>query len=498
MIRTAITGYKIEMENQPLQIFQPKPLKFSNVEHELIDQEINRFLKCRIIEPVNGTDQNEFISNIFFRPKKDGNIRIILNLKTFNANYLEKQHFKMETLQSAVSAMRPNCFFGSVDLAEAFYSIPIQESDRKYFRFWHHDQKFQSAALIMGLIHSPRVFIKILKPVFAHLRAQGHISSAYIVDSCLQGSTYEKCLKNIHDTIQLMDSLGLTVKLGKSVLKPTQQIAFLGFLLCSITMSVRLPPERCKAVTDLCQEVLTQKRVTIRKFAKLIRKLVATEPGIGYAPLYYKPLEKLKEKELRIHKGNFDSYMMIPDQIVPTIEWWINNVHTSFKLITHGPPKVVLYSDSSTKGWGAFNKTQNTRTGGEWSTEEQKYHINVLELKACQFALKSFCKDLNNSHVQIFMDNTTSCAHITKFGGKSEELNMIAREIWFWFLDRAIHLSAAHVPGVENNVTDEESRTVNDNTEWALTSKVFDAIKNIHPQMSTDLFASRTNHKIDK
>ena len=159
---------------------------------------------------------------------------------------------------------------------------------------------------------------------------------------------------------------------------------------------------------------------------------------------------------------------------------------------------MVLYSDSSTKGWVAFNKTQNTCTCGEWSTEEQKYHINVLELKACQFALKSFCKDLNNSHVQIFMDNTTSCAYITKFGGKAEELNMIAREIWFWCLDRTIHLSAAHVPGVENNEADEESRTVNDDTEWSLTSKVFDAIKNIHPQMSIDLFASCTNHKIDK
>ena len=219
----------------------------------------------------------------------------------------------MKTLQSAVSAMRPNCFFGFVDLAEAFYSIPIQASDRKFFRFWHHDQKFQFAALIMGLTHSPRVFTKILKPVFAHLRARGHISSAYIDDSCLQGSTYEKCLKNIHDTIQLMDSLGLTVKLGKSVLKPTQQIVILGFLLCSITISVRLLPERCKAVIDLCQEVLTTERVTIRKFAKLIGKLVATEPGIGYAPLYYKPLDKLKEKELNIHKGNFDSYMLIPD-----------------------------------------------------------------------------------------------------------------------------------------------------------------------------------------
>lgn len=123
----------------------------------------------------------------------------------------------MEALQSAINAMRKNCFFGSVDLAEAFYSIPIQESDRKFFRFWHRDQKFQFTALIMGLTHSPRVFTKILKPVFAHLRTQGHISSAYIDDSCLQGSIYDKCLQNIYDTIQLMDSLGLSVQLRKSV-----------------------------------------------------------------------------------------------------------------------------------------------------------------------------------------------------------------------------------------------------------------------------------------
>ena len=377
-IRNTISGYKVEMENLPMQVTQPKPLKFSKEEQTLIDLEIDRFIKCGIIEPVVTNDKHEFISNIFFRPKKDGKIRIILNLKNFNTNYLEKQHFKMETLQSAIYAMRPNCWFGSVDLAEAFYSIPILVSDRKFFRFWHDDQKFQFTALIMGLTHSPRVFTKILKPVFAHLRAKGHISSAYIDDSCLQGSTYKTCLQNIHDTIRLMDSLGLTVQLKKSVIEPTQQIVFLGFLLCSVTMSIRLPPERCKAIIDLCQEILHEKRVTIRKFAKLIGKLVATESGIEYAPLYYKPLEKVKEEELNIHKGNFDSFMTIPDKIVPTINWWIDNVHVSFKLISHGPPGIVIYSDSSGKAWGAFNKTHNIRLGGSGQKRNRNVTLTFL------------------------------------------------------------------------------------------------------------------------
>ena len=58
-IRNTITGYKVEMDNQPVQISQPKPLKFSNEEQLLIELETDRFLKCKIIEPITKTDPHE-------------------------------------------------------------------------------------------------------------------------------------------------------------------------------------------------------------------------------------------------------------------------------------------------------------------------------------------------------------------------------------------------------------------------------------------------------
>jgi hypothetical protein len=201
---------------------------------------------------------------------------------------MDKKHFKMETLHSAINAMRHNCFFGSVDLSEAFYSIPILKSDRKYFRFYFNGQKYEFTSLVMGLTTSPRVFTKLLKPVFAKLRAQGHISSAFIDDSCLQGQSYSKCLENINETVKLMDSLGFTVHPTKSVLKPTQVIVFLGFILCSKTMTVRLTHDRCTDIIQLCKSILSIKRCTISYFSKLIGKFVAAEPGVEYAPLYYK------------------------------------------------------------------------------------------------------------------------------------------------------------------------------------------------------------------
>ena len=129
----------------------------------------------------------------------------------------------METLRSAADAMRPGCFFsGLVDLADAYFSIPLKISDRRFFKFYFNGIKYVFTALIMELGTSSRNFTKIMKPVFTTLRAKGFISTAYIDDSCLQGSTFDVCKQNIDTTVALMDSLGLTIHLDKSVLIPTK------------------------------------------------------------------------------------------------------------------------------------------------------------------------------------------------------------------------------------------------------------------------------------
>lgn len=96
------------------------------------------------------------------------------------------------------------------------------------------------------------------------------------------------------------------------------------------------------------------------------------------------------------------------------------------------------------------------------------------------------------------MDNTGSCTYINKFGGKKKELNLLAREIWFWCINRKIHLTAAHIPGKKNIEADKESRSFNSDLEWSLNQNVFEEISNIHIGLSIDLFASRLNHKLPK
>ena len=50
--------------------------------------------------------------------------------------YVDKIHFKMESLKSAVKTMIKDCYFASVDLKATYYSIKIREIDRNFFRFY--------------------------------------------------------------------------------------------------------------------------------------------------------------------------------------------------------------------------------------------------------------------------------------------------------------------------------------------------------------------------
>lgn len=138
-----------------------------------------------------------------------------------------------------------------------------------------------------------------MKPVFATLCKQGHINSTYIDDSLLQSDTFQECLENVFDTLSLLDSLGLTVHPDKSIIVPAQSMEFIGFLINSVDMTVRLTTRKAKEIVELCQSLLRRDTVTIREFSQLIGKLVAAEPGVMYAPIYYKILEIQKDEALK-------------------------------------------------------------------------------------------------------------------------------------------------------------------------------------------------------
>lgn len=489
-----IVGAKIDFVSAVYQNRPCQPIKCSAEDKIKIDNEVEKYLQLGIIEKTSHS-KDEFVSQIFYRPKKSGGTRIILNLKPLNRN-VQYEHFKMEHLNSALNLMTKDCYMASIDLADAYYSVNIHNSYRKYLRFIWNGYLYQFTCLPNGLTSAPRWFTKIMKPIFSRLRNQGLLSVYYLDDCWLSGRSADECKHNVNKTHELLEKAGFLINEKKSSLVPKQSIEFLGFNLNSITMTVNLPLDKRVKIKNLCKDLLSNNINSIRFVSKVIGTLISSLAAVNHGALYYKYLENDKIQALKRSCGNFDTNMTISFNAKLELNWWIENVDNISKPIEIPDYSYLLTTDASHIGWGAVYN--DTSTGGQWSNDEISCHINELELKAIYFGLKSYFSQLTDCHIRIRSDNTTAVTYVNNYGGvKSMKCHALAKQIWNWALNRSIHLSAEHLPGSENILADKASRIFDANTEWSLASSVFNNINNEFGPCKIDLFASRLNAKLN-
>ena len=86
-----------------------------------IDNEVSKLSSMQVIVP-STHEPGENFANLFTVPKSDSSRRTILNLKKLNTS-CSTSHFKMDTIYSALKLVSKNCFFASVDLKDAFFSV---------------------------------------------------------------------------------------------------------------------------------------------------------------------------------------------------------------------------------------------------------------------------------------------------------------------------------------------------------------------------------------
>lgn len=100
----------------------------------------------------------------------------ILNLKELNL-FISPPHIKLEDWRTEIHFMLPGLQMASLDLEDAYFLVL---EHRKFLRFQWKGKIFQFLALPFGLATAPYIFTKLLRPVVAFLRTQGHESVLYL------------------------------------------------------------------------------------------------------------------------------------------------------------------------------------------------------------------------------------------------------------------------------------------------------------------------------
>ena len=497
-------GIKIDFLSAPVQRSAPKPIQFGDDALSSIDVEIQKLISKGPIIPVTPT-KSQFISNIFTRPKKSGGFRTIINLKRLN-RHLKKRHFKMEHVPTILPLIKRNAFMTSIDLQDAYFSLPIAKRHRKYLRFIWRGTLYEFQCLCFGLSLAPFYFTKAMKPIFPQLRREGIHCGHYIDDSLYINTSRKQLERHTARAKELLQSLGFTINLEKSSLQPSQQITHLGFLIDSEAYTVSLPTDKVEKTQRVCIELLNARRVSIRHFAKCIGLLVSSYLAVNYAQLHTRYLEIYKTEQLkRLH--DFDTQVYLSERIRSELQWWVENLanqngRSISDILGFDHWHYEIYSDANKLGWGAalFKNSQIIqKTSGRWSTRENKRHINYLELRAIQFALLAFKASIHDTNVRVHCDNTTSISYLNKFGGcHNVSLNYLSRQIWLWCIDNKVSLTALHIPGLDNQIADAMSRKFSDNIEWSLDLDIFHRLCEEFGTPHLDLFASRLNRKLNR
>lgn len=486
---------KIPFKDIPNQSSEPRPFNLSKSQIQTLSEVIDTMLGKEVIEYC-AEEQGQVISNVFLRPKPNNKHRLILDLSEFNTKCVEYQHFKMHSLKTALDLVTPGIFMTSIDLSDAYFTVPIYVHHRKYLRFRWQGKLLQFTCLPNGLACAPRLFTRLLNSVFAFFRENKWSCFQYIDDSIVLHPSFNECKLATDKIFEILQKLGFFIHEQKSCLTPKTNIIFLGFKICSQSMKVTPTQEKIQKITRSAQDLLGKQNPTIREVAGFVGLAGAYSIASDYGANHSKNLEIDKIEALRFNRGNYDKRMSISPLGLQDIKWWLNNISVLSKDLTVLRWDMTIITDASLKGWGAISGT--LKANGRWNQIERNWHINVLEMLAILFGLQSFVKK-TNLNIRLLSDNTTAVSYVNKKGGvHSRTCLQVAQKIWNFAELNQIHLVAAHIPGKHNYIADMYSRHFKENTEWELHPSIFKQIVKTWGKPDIDLFASRLNHKCVK
>jgi hypothetical protein len=411
----------------------------------------------------------------------------------------------METLQLILPLIRRFDWFGSWDLRKGYFNIAVHPNFHRFFCFEFDGVRYQFKCLVMGLSIAPWCFSKLMAVLVQIARSWGIRVSVYLDDSLTRAPSFVTALADHQAFGTLLQWAGFLLHRVKSVSIPVQRIEHLGFIIDLRTMMLEVPIEKEKkirlAVKVLIRDILARKKVSIRRFARVIGLLVSVLPAMRYGKLHYRILEREKLKALGKNSRNFDKKCRWKKVCLDDLKWWHKSEFgwkCSFESLI---PTSTLITDASLEGWGVI--WDGHEFFGPWDSDFED-RIDELELLAILYAIQCWPADLPaGSVIQLWCDNQVAVSYIRNLGGKVERLDRVAREIWLELEMREVFLLASYI-NTKDNPAEALTRGVTNkkqllDCEVQMNPLVFEWCVNQGPfRPQIDWFASSSNTQLNR
>lgn len=493
----------------------PSPLK---TRREVRDPEqrtalraaVDKMLAAGAIRPASPTPR-DVESLLFAVPKRGGGWRPCLNLKPLN-RFIEAPPFSLRGIAELRQTLRPGDHMVSLDLRDAYWHIPLAPAHRRFFSFWFDGRMYRFDVLPFGVSVAPYVFHHMLRPLVSWLRQAGVRICAYLDDLLILGSSAEECRRHGQLVADLLADLGFRIHPDKSELIPATTRTFLGFVVDSTAMTLRLPAPKARRIARECRALANRVRhqnhtPSVRTVARLLGRITAASSAVSVHRFRSAHLERARAEALRAH-GTYDAPCPLPPGALTDLRWWGRHLHhVHGRPVRLPPPDVLVRTDASALGWGAvvidaptLPSLRGRRLHGRLPPQLRQSVSNETELYGVGAALHALSRlaPLHHRHVRIQTDSTSALFYVNKGAGRSVALSDLVAPLWRLALRSGMLLSAEHLPGELNVEADALSRQAPSADDWTLRPRVFSALVRRFGLPSVDAFAEPANARLPR
>ena len=437
---------------------------------------------------------HEITSGFFARPKKEvGKWRPIVNPKYLNS-FLRKISFRMTTVSDIRVGVLPGYYFTSLDLTDAYYSIPLHKSAWPFVRFVWRGVVYEYHTLVFGLGSSPRVFTKMVTAAVKFLKVAFMIwLSGYIDDFLIMAKDPWTCLLHTHICILVFHILGFEVNMKKSSLIPSTRIEHLGFVFDSQAMTLSLPEDKIVKIVSLAGDFLARDIISADQLRSFIGRLESVRPAVQVAALHYRSLQQMLRP---LQRGKWQGSLLLhltPGARTDLVWWRRLSLASSTAPLKRGVFTLNIKADASGNyGWGGHS-SRGEFAQGQWTAQEAQWHINKKELEAAYRSMDKMMEQ--GDFVNLFLDSRTAVAFVNRQGGtRSSILCSTALKLWKMVLARDGWVKANWLPRDLNQMADMLSKSAIDTWEVSLSSRILDNLFNKWFKPTMDMFASQSCH----
>ncbi len=249
--------------------YEPKVHKLYSLSPKERDT-MNTFIDENLAKGYIRKSKSEQASPFFFRAKKDGKLRPILDYRVLNDDTV-KNAYPLPRIEDLMAKLTGAKFFTKMDLRWGFNNVRIKEGDEWKAAFITERGLFEPTVMYFGLCNSPATFQAMMNDIFKdELRHQKCYLIIYMDDLLIFAQTIEELRERTKEILQKMRENDLYLKPEKCEFEQTK-LEYLGMTVEDGKVSMN--PDKVKGNSRMARTDHSERSTPVPRIWKFLQEV---------------------------------------------------------------------------------------------------------------------------------------------------------------------------------------------------------------------------------